>query len=68
MTRFELILGIVAFTLILSAVFGIVYTFESTRCASIGSSMQVDSRYGILTDCMVNINGKWVPLANYRVL
>ena len=38
------------------------------QCASQASKMDVPYSWGILQDCMVQLDGKWIPLDSYKVV
>jgi hypothetical protein len=37
-------------------------------CASQASKMELDHSWGPLQDCMVKVDGKWMPLDSYKVV
>lgn len=61
----DIILALLITLLILTLMFTGVYWFKSERCEAQGVSFQ-DSNFSILGSCMVNHNGKWLPLDNIR--
>lgn len=40
---------------------------ERAQCSSTASAMGLEYRYSILTPCLVNVDGKFIPLDAYRV-
>lgn len=37
------------------------------QCRSMASAMEFDYSWGPLQGCMIEVDGRWVPLQNYRV-
>lgn len=37
-------------------------------CNSQASKMELEHSFGPLQDCMVKVDGKWMPLASYKVI
>lgn len=51
------------------ALFGApVAALESYACSSQANKMRLEHSWGPLQDCMVRVDGRWLPLANYRVI
>jgi hypothetical protein len=42
--------------------------FAGSQCANKANAMGFKFFYSFTTDCLINVKGQWVPLANYRVL
>lgn len=49
------------------ALFGLIYTVDAHSCHVKGNEMNIDSKYTISNGCRINIDGKWIPVENYRV-
>lgn len=53
---------------IFAGIFFGVGTLRSAVCHNQAEEMQVESKWRWVGGCFVEIDGKWVPLKNYRVL
>ena len=49
-------------------VVGFVALLANATCTSRSSIMGLQSSWGILQDCMVQVDGKWMPLDSYKVI
>lgn len=45
-----------------------VYTVEGLKCEAQAQEMGVAYKWGYWTGCMVEVNGRFIPLKNYRML
>ena len=62
----DLKIGICIVSFVVSA-FAACFWLEAKACQTKTQSFQASS-YVILGGCMVKVNDKWIPLANYREL
>lgn len=53
---------------LLTGIIVLVYWGYSTSCYQIAEQMHVRHQFGFFTDCMIEIDGQWVPLSKYRKL
>ena len=53
---------------LLSASTAFTYTIESMQCSAVATEMGVPYKYGLFTGCLVKVEGKYIPLTNYRVM
>jgi hypothetical protein len=44
----------------------LVIQFEKVSCERTANAMSVNYKYSFYTDCLIEINNKWIPLNNYR--
>jgi hypothetical protein len=51
----------------LVAVFAITIPFEVASCHSKADRMEFQSDWGVMTGCMINVDGQWVNISSYRV-
>ena len=40
---------------------------ERKSCAIVADQMGVPHQWGFWTDCMIQVNGRWIPLDSFRV-
>jgi len=59
---------IVALLLLVVGVFAVHYHVEKYGCSTIAQGMGVEYDFGFVTHCRIKIDGKLIPLRNYRVL
>ena len=52
----------------LAGIFLSVYWLSSSQCTAIADQMGLKSSYSLLTECMVEHKGKWLPLKAVRSL
>jgi hypothetical protein len=64
----ELVGGVFVGIILLVIVFFLATGWQEYSCGNKGEIMGFESSYSFTTGCMINVEGKWVPLANYRVL
>ncbi len=58
--------GLVIFVVVMFLVgLGIVAT-KVQECKAIGNFMGVEYHHSVWTDCMIKVDGDWIPLKNYR--
>lgn len=53
---------------ICAPIFGLAAWINSAQCASQSSKMELESSWGMLQDCMVRVDGKWMLLDSYKVV
>ena len=44
-----------------------VYFYERHQCVAQSKLMGFEWSYGLVQDCMINVNGTWIPIDNYRL-
>lgn len=52
------------FTLVLA----IALPFSAASCHATADQMQLPSQFSIWTDCMVSVDGRWMPISSYKVM
>jgi hypothetical protein len=52
---------------VLAVVIAIAMHFAAIGCEVRGNAMGLPSQWGFYTDCMVQVDGKWIPLDKYRI-
>lgn len=52
---------------VLAIIIAIAMHFAAIRCEVMGNAMGLPSQWGFYTDCMVQVDGKWIPLDKYRI-
>lgn len=61
--------GLLVTALAVAAVFFMLLLYVNKRCDTVGIKMNMNSDWLPFNGCMIEYEpGKWVPLANYRVL
>lgn len=61
--------GFIAFVLVLCApILGVVTVLGHVTCASQARQMNVPYSYGLLQDCMVEVDGKWIGIDGYKIV
>ena len=45
---------------------GITYVVNGASCRATAEVMRVPARFSLLTDCMIEFEGRWIPLDSYR--
>ena len=60
------VIGLVA--LITTATLSGVYFLEKKECKEIGEALEITTKYGFWTNCLIEHNGKWLELEKYRYL
>lgn len=54
--------------LIGTLIIGVAVVMERKTCLATGSAMGGPHRWGFWTDCMIEVDGRWVPLSAYKVV
>lgn len=65
---FGIILGTICCMLFLGT--GLVYiasVFEKNSCTKTAEMMGLVSHYTMATRCMINVNGRWMPLKSIKI-
>jgi len=44
-----------------------IYPFEKWTCDAKAEQMQLESHYSFWTECMIKVDGSWIPLSSYIV-
>lgn len=60
-------LGLLALILVSAAIYLMSFVTSGVPCYLTYSKMEVEGSWGIMTGCMVKVDGKWAPLDNVRV-
>ena len=64
---FLLFMAIVT-ALLISVVTGFVWAATAATCATQASKMGFEHSWGPLQDCMILVDGHWIPIGSYRVI
>jgi hypothetical protein len=68
----SLFLFAIAFIVVLAAVCGLImggiWWASARSCEKIADKASLESEYSIWTDCMVKVEGEWIPLDKWRVI
>lgn len=63
---FDIIVMAVLTAILIAVCIVIANWWGEAQCSWIGQEMKVETKYTLVTDCMIKVNGKFVPLKNYR--
>lgn len=59
-------IGAVFFAVLIAGLVSFCMLAAQAGCSAQATQMNVPHTWGVWSDCMVQIDGKWVPLSNYR--
>lgn len=49
-----------------SLLYGCGWVVDGVPCQLRGSKMGFETDWGVMTGCMVNVHGQWMPIGSYR--
>lgn len=64
----ELAIVALLFIAFSAVVFGIQFAAGFYTCHQRANMMKLESRYGLLTGCMVRVDDRWAPLSYIRIV
>jgi len=61
-----IIMAVVSMLVVFGGI-GVLVLASYTYCSNVAEAMEVPHKWGLLSDCLVQINGNWIPLDQYII-